>query len=95
MSTADTSAADVPATASGVTDTRLTRLRRWNLALTVLHAAQAVAVLVLATDFAITITSTFPSGPPGTAVSTAQRAGSGETTSAGPRCPPLSCGRVQ
>ena len=31
-----------------------------------LHAAQAVVVLVLATDFAITVTSSFPTGPPGT-----------------------------
>lgn len=53
-------------TASGVTPDRLTSLRRWNLGLTVLHAAQAVLLLVLASDFAITITSTFPEGPPGT-----------------------------
>lgn len=52
--------------ASGVTPERLVGLRRWNVGLTVLHAAQAVAVLVLATDFAISITSTFPEGPPGT-----------------------------
>ena len=62
--------ADVPVsapTASGVDDAALTSLRRWNLALTVLHGLQAVAVLVLATDFAITVTSSFPQGPPGTA----------------------------
>lgn len=52
--------------ASGVTPARLTGLRRWNLGLTVLHAVQAIAVLVLASDFAISITSTFPEGPPGT-----------------------------
>lgn len=52
--------------ASGVTPERLTGLRRWNIGLTVLHAAQAVAVLILASDFAISITSTFPEGPPGT-----------------------------
>jgi hypothetical protein len=45
---------------------RLADLRRWNLGLTVLHAAQAVVVLLLASDFAITVTSTFPVGPPGT-----------------------------
>ncbi|MGY1710385.1 heliorhodopsin HeR [Geodermatophilus sp. SYSU D00758] len=54
--------------ATGVDDARLAGLRRWNLALTVLHAAQAVAVLVLASGFAITVTSSFPAGPPGTAV---------------------------
>lgn len=56
-----------PTTASGVTDERLRELRRWNLGLTALHAAQAIAVLVLANGFAITVTSTFPQGPPGSA----------------------------
>ncbi|NHA67653.1 heliorhodopsin HeR [Phycicoccus flavus] len=51
--------------ATGTDDGTLRGLRRWNLALTVLHAAQAVAVLVLAGDFAITVTSQFPQGPPG------------------------------
>lgn len=45
---------------------RLSNLRRWNLGLTVLHLAQAVLLFALAGDFAITITSTFPEGPPGT-----------------------------
>jgi len=54
------------ATDTGMTDERLTDLRRWNLGLTVLHLAQAAAVLVLASDFAITVTSSFPTGPPGT-----------------------------
>lgn len=53
--------------ATGVTADRLRRLRVWNLALTVLHAAQAALVLILATDFAITVTSQYPQGPPGTA----------------------------
>ncbi len=52
--------------ASGVTDQALAGLRSWNLGLTVLHAAQAVAILVLGNGFAIAITSTFPTGPPGT-----------------------------
>ncbi len=55
-------------TATGTTDARLAGLRGWNLGLTVLHAAQAVAVLVLASGFAITVTSSYPQGPPGTAV---------------------------
>ena len=55
--------------AHAVTESRLTRLRRWNLGLTVLHGAQAIAVLVLATSFAITVTAQYPSGPPGTATS--------------------------
>ena len=45
---------------------RLKNLRVWNLGLTVLHGLQAVLVVVLASDFAITVTSTFPEGPPGT-----------------------------
>ncbi|MQA34358.1 heliorhodopsin HeR [Modestobacter roseus] len=62
-----TDGAPIPV-ATGVDDARLAGLRRWNLALTVLHAAQAIAVLLLASSFAITVTSSFPAGPPGTAV---------------------------
>jgi len=47
------------------TQARLRGLRRWNLGLTILHLAQGVAIVVLAGDFAISITSTFPEGPPG------------------------------
>ncbi len=59
--------------ATGVTPERLVGLRRWNLGLTVLHAVQAVAILVLASDFAIEVTSSFPEGPPGTRVPSAAR----------------------
>ena len=45
---------------------RLQNLRKWNLALTVLHAAQAVMIFLMAGSFAITVTSNFPAGPPGT-----------------------------
>ena len=58
---------EVAGTDTGMTDERLADLRRWNLGLTVLHIGQAIAVLVLASDFAITVTSSFPTGPPGTA----------------------------
>lgn len=51
--------------ATGVDATSLRGLRRWNLGLTLLHAAQAVAILVLATEFSITVTETYPQGPPG------------------------------
>jgi hypothetical protein len=54
--------------ATGVTEERLRGLRKWNLGLTVLHLVQAVGVVLLASSFAITVTSTFPEGPPGTAV---------------------------
>ena len=58
--------------AAGVDTASLAGLRRWNLGLSVLHAAQAVAVLLLASDFAITLTSSFPAGPPGTEVPAAE-----------------------
>ena len=68
MSTTDAPATKTTATASGITDARLTTLRIWNIGLTVLHVAQAVMILVLASDFAITVTSSFPAGPPGAPV---------------------------
>jgi hypothetical protein len=52
--------------ATGVTEERLAGLRRWNLGLTVLHLVQAIAIVLLAGDFAISVTSSYPSGPPGT-----------------------------
>ena len=52
--------------ATGVTETSLRSLRGWNIALTLLHLGQAVAVVVLATDFAVTVTRSLPTGPPGT-----------------------------
>jgi hypothetical protein len=54
--------------ATGVDEHTLRSLRRWNSALTLLHVGQALAVLVLATDFAITVTRSLPTGPPGTQV---------------------------
>lgn len=54
--------------ASGVSPERLSGLRRWNLGLTALHLGQAVLILLLTSDFAIAVTSSFPEGPPGTAV---------------------------
>ncbi len=47
-------------------DNKSNNLRSWNIGLTVLHAAQAVLILVLASDFAITLTTAPPAGPPGT-----------------------------
>lgn len=41
------------------------RLRAWNLALAVLHAAQGIVILLLANDFSIPVTVTFLEGPPG------------------------------
>lgn len=42
------------------------KLRRDNLVAAVLHLAQAVAVLALATSFALPVTGTYLAGPPGT-----------------------------
>ncbi|MEY4339300.1 MAG: hypothetical protein RLZ14_1150 [Actinomycetota bacterium] len=64
------SASNAEVEATGVTPARLTNLRSWNIGLTVLHAAQALLILLMAGDFAITITSTFPEGPPGTRLDT-------------------------
>ncbi len=54
-----------PGLATGVDKARLIDLRRWNLGLTVLHAAQALAVVILASDFAINLSTAYPEGPPG------------------------------
>ena len=64
--------ASVTTAAAVVTADRLATLRRWNLGLTTLHAVQAVLILVLSGDFAIEVVSTFPEGPPGTRVPTAE-----------------------
>lgn len=44
---------------------RLTNLRRWNIGAGVLHAASAVAVVVLASDFTLPVTASYLDGPPG------------------------------
>jgi Heliorhodopsin len=48
-----------------VPESRFTRLRRYNVLMAVLHAAQGIAVVVLATAFVIPVTASFVSGPPG------------------------------
>ncbi|MGV8871738.1 MAG: heliorhodopsin HeR [Rhodococcus sp. (in: high G+C Gram-positive bacteria)] len=53
---------------------KLRRLRVWNIALSGLHAVQTIAVLLVASDFAIELTTAFPAGPPGTTVPQAQEA---------------------
>lgn len=55
--------------ASGVTPGALSRLRRWNIGLTVLHTVQGVVILLLAGGFSIAVTSSYPTGPPGSAAS--------------------------
>ena len=57
-----------PTTATGVDARALSGLRRWNIGLAVLHAAQAIAVVLLASDFAIDVIASYAQGPPGTAL---------------------------
>ncbi len=52
--------------ATGIDTTSLARLRRWNFGLALLHGIQAVVIVLLSSSFAITVTSQFPQGPPGT-----------------------------
>lgn len=59
-------------TAGGAAPERLANLRSWNLGLAGLHAIQAALIVVLSGDFAITVVSTFPEGPPGTRVPAAE-----------------------
>jgi hypothetical protein len=49
---------------------RLRRLRVWNAVLGLLHGGQALAILLLATDFAIPIVTHALTGPPGSATET-------------------------
>lgn len=49
-----------------VPESRQRRLRILNIAAAVLHVAQAGAVVVLATDFALPVTASYLEGPPGT-----------------------------
>jgi hypothetical protein len=43
-------------------------LRRWNIALAILHAAQGVAVLLLSNGFTLGVTIPYMEGPPGSPV---------------------------
>lgn len=49
------------------TETGSSRLRIYNVGMGLLHAIQAAIVLALANDFALPVTGTFMSGPPGAA----------------------------
>jgi hypothetical protein len=49
-----------------ISDSRAASLRRWNIGLGFVHAVQALAVVLLATAFALPVTATFMEGPPGT-----------------------------
>jgi hypothetical protein len=53
-------------TIQGVQPDQQRSLRRSNAAAAVLHAVQAVAVVVLASDFSLPVTGSYLAGPPGT-----------------------------
>jgi hypothetical protein len=56
----------VTTAASVLPEGRASSLRRWNVGIGSLHAAQGIAVLALATAFALPVTGSWLSGPPGT-----------------------------
>jgi hypothetical protein len=49
-----------------VSDDDARQLRWYNLIVGLVHLAQAIAMLVLSTDFTLPVTRTIPTGPPGT-----------------------------
>jgi hypothetical protein len=48
------------------TEKRLANLRKWNIVVGLILAVQAVLIALLTNDFALPVTATFMSGPPGT-----------------------------
>ncbi|OFW66129.1 MAG: hypothetical protein A2Z12_02530 [Actinobacteria bacterium RBG_16_68_21] len=59
-------------TTSAIAPDRLSRLRRTNLLLGLLHVAQGAAVLALGNGFALPVTGSFMTGPPGSGLGTAR-----------------------
>ena len=53
-------------TVADTPESRWRRLRAYNTAMGALHLIQALLILVLANDFALSVTATFLEGPPGT-----------------------------
>ena len=43
-------------------------LRRWNIALAILHAAQGIAILLLSNGFTLGVTIPYMIGPPGSPI---------------------------
>ena len=54
------------------TEGPMSRLRRYNAGMGLLHAIQGTAVLLLSNDFALPVTAAFMEGPPGTPTTTEQ-----------------------
>lgn len=51
---------------STTSEDRFRNLRRYNLLAAAVHAAQAIAVLILSNGFALPVTASYLQGPPGT-----------------------------
>ncbi len=62
-------AIDFDRTTVEASDQRLSKLRRFNLGMGVLHLASGVAMVVLGNDFALSVTTLNLNGPPGTPIS--------------------------
>ena len=60
------------APSSEVTDDELSGLRRMNLLFGLLHLASGLAMVILANDFSLSVTTTFLNGPPGRGVDPAR-----------------------
>jgi hypothetical protein len=58
---------------AGDLDRRMRRLRAYNVAMGALHAAQGVAILLLANDLALPVRASFLDGPPGSEPAAATR----------------------
>jgi hypothetical protein len=52
-------------TDQGQVQQRFSNLRNWNVALSIIHLAQALVLVVVSGTFAIAVTSSYPEGPPG------------------------------
>jgi hypothetical protein len=59
-----------PLPSPGATGADYRRLRVWNVSLAGVHAAQAVLILALSNGFALPVTISFMTGPPGTPTTT-------------------------
>ena len=62
-----TTTAEAPDVAP-VSDSRMNTLRTYNVVMGVIHAAQTVAILLLANSFALPVTASYLNGPPGSGV---------------------------
>jgi len=54
---------------SAADDTRMDRLRWFNLIVGLVHLAQAIAIFAISNDFSLPVTASFLAGPPGTELS--------------------------